>query len=231
MLSSEEASILLARRVPLDASFVPDDIFRQAAAEGRVWSEYAFSSMGTADLHWTPVSVETPLASARADSIVLPRDAPDPWPTFEHSLDDRDAIGRLWEPFWSDQSRQLAAAIPEARHDAMLEECARMLIELERDRPLARAKDETRTARDTLVDWLITGGGLDRDQLAAELAHHPQASISHLVTGVRARWLTRDVHAAIAAVVASAQRSDTRYDRTHAHAARLALLRFAARVA
>lgn len=230
MLTSAEASVLLARGVPLDATVAPDDVLRGALAEGRVWSEYAFSSMGTADLHWEAEPATAEPASVRASGIVLPVGAPDPWPTREHSYDERNAIKWLWEPFWSNQCARLAAAIPDAQRDAMLDECARMLIVLERDRDMPRAKDETRASRDTLVDWLVTGGSLDSAQLAAELATHESSTLAHLVTGVRARWLKPSVEAAIAAVRRSAQRFDSHDDRRHDQDARLALLRFAAKL-
>lgn len=231
MLTSAEAATLLARGVPLETRHVPDDELQRALAEGRVWCEYFFSSMGTADLHWQPAGATTTLASVREDGIVLPPGHPEPWPTYEHSLDERDVMKWLWEPFWTDQCTRLAASIPEAQREAMLDECARMLIELERDRDLRRARDETRASRETLVDWLVTGGSLDREQLETELANHATSTLAHLVSGVRARWLTRDVQPAIAAVLRSAERYDDKYKRPAQTATRLALLRFAARLA
>lgn len=219
ILQLDEVHAFWTANVPLEACYVPDDELRRALAESRVQIAYSTSSMGTAETWWRRASGYDPSACREDGVVVPPGQQATQW---EESLDDRNSLRVLWDPFWKDQTRALAAAIPEAKRDTMLEECARALVVLEREWP------HDGKHRDTLLDWLVAG---DRIDLEKELAAHTTSANRHLARGVRARWLERDIVDAFNAVMDSALRFDDSWRRTKQRPLRLALLRFGVELA
>ena len=219
MLSSDEVADFWQLAIPLEARYVPDEPLALAIAEGRVQTAVSWSSMGTAETYWDNASRRDTASSVRGDGVVYPPgEQPVEW-SWNDRLDDRDVIGCLWEPFWSDQRRRLAARLPEDQRDRFLEECARMLVELEPREPAL-------AERTLLIDWLIAADEVDRNLLDAELSKlAKRESLRHLAHGVHARWISRDVAAGFAAVVQGAARSKSEAN------ARIALLRFGVRLA
>lgn len=222
-LSADELADFWALGVPLEAFCVPDDEWRRAIAETRVQEVSSYSSMGTAETGWVRCTSEK---TSKAECAVVP-----PGQTAEHTewgdmRDDRDTTSVCWQPFWN---RQVASALQHVKgtsRRSVLAECARRLKELERGAP----EDAT---RQKLVGWLdeVT---LSAEALERELAAVKEASLVHLVRGVRARWLKPDCRAAVDAVLLSAERGPRDFwghgNTAREAAVRLELLRFIVRL-
>lgn len=213
-LTADELAAFWAIDCAVEALFVPDDELARAAAEGRVQHAFSTSSMGTAETFWAP-GAPRPGEPRDAYAVVPPGRQAEAW-DYERWADDRDSDAVLWKPFRAGQHAAIARAATDAALDLVLEEAARHLVAFERTR---------RTHQPVLLDWLIAGAGLDPARIRDELATTFRGAPTHLVRGIRARWLTRDVAAALAAVTDSYWRMGWQSDR---RVRRMELLRFAA---
>lgn len=211
-LSVEEVEDTWAIGCPIEAKYVPIAMLQRAVAEKRVQCEYFFSSMGSADLYWYRASSAENLE--RALAVVWPPGREVPEKSYDY--DDRDAYRLLWRPFFEEQQAIAARAV--AGDPSVLAEYARVLAELE------RAWMRGSTERDEWVTWLVDGGA------PAEL--RDGSAIRHLVRGIRARWVRRDVEMMLAACIASIERfGHTRKAPIEREALRHELVQLAVRVA
>jgi len=228
-LSPDELADFWALGIPVEASFVPEAEWQRAVVEHRVQATTCFSSMGTAETGWTRVTSPT---WQREDCAVVPPGQVAERTEWAEMQDDRDVIGVCWSSFWDGQRNIALGQLPSDRHEAFVDECARMLVELEQAWP----HDRDNPKRVLLVDWLITANTLSRDHVEAALEDIKSSSLSHLVRGVRARWLAPDIHRAYEAVLASAERGKQKDFYGHGNIAhqrvvRMQLLRFIVKLA
>jgi hypothetical protein len=107
------------------------------------------------------------------------------------------------------------------QRDAILRDSAAILVRLEEQ----WAQGPKLIARESLLGLLRDARPVDPTRLQSVLAEHKNTSVRHLVRGIRARWITLDVEAAMLAIISSAVRFD--YDNT-LRRARLEFLRCAA---
>jgi hypothetical protein len=229
-LDADELAAFYELGLSIEARWVSDDEWSRAIAEDRVQEAYCFSSMGTAETGWRHAS----FTASRESCAIVP-----PGQIAEHTerddlVDDRDTIAVCWSRFWDAQRDGALAAIPNDQHEAFLDECAHMLVELEQKWD----HDRDNPNRLLLVDWLISANKIPRDKLEDELYEIKSSALHHLVYGVRARWITRKLEVAYNAVLASALRFKPtaryyNYDDIRAveREARMALLRLAVRLA
>lgn len=199
-LSQDEVDRFWALGIALEAECVPEAEWLRALAATRVQEVSSYSSMGTAETGWVRTSDPR---SNRASCAVVP-----PGRTAEHTewgdlADDRDTIAVCWQWFWDEQGRvALGHLQAPAQREAFLSECARLLAELEQ----ATTEGGSEPLRLVLCDTLLAST-LTPEALEAQLQTlGGNTSLRHLVNGVRARWLSRDVRAAYEAVLQSAER-------------------------
>lgn len=225
-LSPAELADFWALGISVEASCVPDDEWARAIAESRVQEVSSYSSMGTAETGW----VRTKNAAAdREQCAVVPPGQTATHFEWSEMLDDRDTIAVCWQPLWDEQAAIALGHVKEAQREAVLAECARVLVELEEQSP-SEGDDGTRRA---LVEWLKAREA--PAQLEPALAAITDKALGHLVQGVRARWIDRNLRAAFEAVMASAERGRRDFwghgDVARQGAVRFALLRFIVRLA
>jgi hypothetical protein len=198
-LSAEEIADFWALDLAIEATYVPEDEWIRALGEKRVQETSMYSSMGTAETGWSHAS--SPTTSRERCAVVPPGQIAEDT-EYQDLQDDRDVIRVCWSWFWNAQRTTALAKLPADKHDAFLEECAHILVELEQN----WKHDRDNPKRLLLVDWLISANKLPADKLEEQLDEIKSSALSHLVRGVRARWLRRDVRMAFEAVLASAER-------------------------
>jgi hypothetical protein len=232
-LSVEEVQEFWALGIGLEGEYVPDEEWERALREDRVQETSSYSSMGTAETGWIrlrPSDSKQPRGDCSNCAVVPPGQIAE-HTEWEYLRDDRDVIGVCWVWFWNEQRQRALYKLPVDKHEAFLAECAQILVELEQ----AWKHDRDNPKRQLLVDWLISANKLDSDKLEAELAEIKSSALSHLVRGVKARWITRDVALAFDAVLASAKRGKEDYYKhgnvEHQRVVRMQMLRCIARLA
>jgi hypothetical protein len=166
----------------------------------------------------------------RDDCAVVPPGKIAEQTPYEDLHDDRDVIRVCWSRFWEAQRTSALVKLPYETHAEFLEECARVLVELEQN----WKHDRDNPKRLLLIDWLISADYIDN--LEAQLDAITSSALSHLARGVRARWLRRDVRMAFDAVLASAARGKQKGYRAghnipHQREVRMQLLRVVVRLA
>jgi hypothetical protein len=107
-LSRDELEDFWALDVPLEASCVPDDELVRALAQSRIKRAVSSSSMGTAETAWYPADAKDG-ADLVSLGVVLPPGQNAVWP--DDTIDDRDRVRALWEPFWKEQEYIVGARI------------------------------------------------------------------------------------------------------------------------
>ncbi|MBM4779368.1 MAG: hypothetical protein GQE15_16800 [Archangiaceae bacterium] len=222
-LAADEVADFWALGVPLEAVWVPEDEWARAIAETRVQEVSSYSSMGTAETGWVRC---TNAKTDRRECAVVP-----PGQTAEHTewgemFDDRDTTAVCWQPFWNGQVAAALRHVQGASKRSLLVECARWLKQLER----GGGEGET---QQTLVGWLDEVR-LGPEALERALVVVTERSLTHLVRGVRARWLEGDCRAAVDAVLTSAERGRRDFwghgDTAREALVRMELLRFIVRL-
>lgn len=223
-MSHAEVAAFFGLGVALEAAWLPDDELRRAVAEGRVTQAISWSSMGGAETYWSLVDADTNLATLRDSAIVVPPGQEAQPTPYEDRYDDRDVVGVLWDPFRAEQLRRVVRAVPDAQRAVLLTQCAHLLAALE-----ARwCEGRGQAWRGALIEQLRAEDCTDPDGLRALLSRFGRRSVRHLVRGLRARFFTGDLEAAIEAVGESAARFDAPL--MWRHALRFELLRIAARL-
>lgn len=224
-LPADEVAAFWALGIPLEASAVTEEEWHRALGESRVQEVSSYSSMGTAETGW--VRTSNP-GAPRDQCAVVPPGHVATDTAWSDLRDSRDTLDVCWQPFWGEQASAALAHVTEARRDAFLAECARVLVELEGQGP--PGGDEA--TRRSLLAWLTAREA--PPQLEQALAGIRDKALSHLVTGVRARWIDRSARAGFEAVMLSAERGPRDFwghgNVTRQAAVRLALLRFIVRL-
>jgi hypothetical protein len=221
LLSADEVNRLWANAIPIDAAYLPEELLARAIAESRVKRAVCSSSMGTAETFWSAAEPTEEPADVRPDGVVLPPGQTAITTPYEEWADDRNSYRVLWEPFYDQQGTALSKCLTPSQRDAILRDCGAILVRLEEQ----WAQGAKRTARESLLRLLRDVGPVEPTRLQSVLAEHKNTSVRHLVRGIRARWITFDVEAAMLAIISSAVRFD--YDNT-LRRARLEFLRCAA---
>ena len=223
-LSAEELADFWALDVPLEAEWVSDGEWRRAISESRAQAVSSYSSMGTAETGW--VRVFTPTTS-KADAAVVP-----PGRTAQHTAphdmaDDRDSIGVCWSGFWWGQLHSAARHVKGAQQRYVFAECTRTLREFERTWP-------TKSDGAWLDEAGLPSAAFERELAAPDPYNKVWSARARLVPGLRAKWLTGDLFAALELVLVTAAGPDKRWDRhgdlTRQAAVRMELLRFIVRL-
>lgn len=223
-MAAVEVGDFWALGIALEAAVLPEDELRLAVSSGRAAQALSSSSMGTAETYWASVDRSATLDELRASAIVVPPDRKAQLTEYEDRLDDRDVLGVLWGPFWTEQARGAVRHLTGAQQARVLKEYAHLLAALE-ERWCTAAKLRERA---TFIDQLRSDAPIDAAQLQAWLVRSRRRSVRHLVRGLRARFLTHDVEAAIGAVTESAARIAAPLE--WRNALRFELLRLAVRV-
>ncbi len=224
LLDPDEVAELWALGVPLEAACVPDELLRPAIASRRVQRAWSYGSMGTQETYWALAERTDDFAEVCRDGVVVPPGQTAHETAYEDRADDRDVHGVLWAPFFRDQRAALAKTIPAERRPLVVDAYARILADLEE----RWAKGLKKIERAPFVEWLRTNGPVDEDYIERWLVLHDKRSVSHLVQGIRARWVTRDVATAFDSVMTSVERFKADHDLQRA--TRSELLRTAARL-
>ena len=201
-LFAAEVSDFWALGIALEAAALPDDELRRAVDSGRVAQAVSSSSMGTAETYWGSLDREATLDELRENAIVVPPGRKAQLTDYEDWADDRDVLRVLWAPFWTEQAVGAVRHLTGPQRARLLTEYAHLLAALEERWCTATKLRE----RATFIDRLRSDAPIDGEQLRAWLVRSKKRSVRHLVRGLRARFLTHDVEAAIEAVTESAAR-------------------------
>lgn len=189
-LTPDEVEDYWALGCPINTAYVADEKLAMAIAQHRVEIAISWSSMGTGYTYWARVRSLDELVRDRTLAVAWP--AGHEVPESTEQLDERDSYRWLWKPFYEQQQAIAARAV--VGDPSVLAEYAAVLAELE------RAWMRGSMEREPALAVLLQGGNVDEFVAGAGRAQ------VHLVRGVRARWVRRDVAMMLDACISSIER-------------------------